>query len=209
MPTHAADHRLKPLPYAYDALEPHVSEQVVRWHHDVHQKGYVDKRNEIEEKLRSWDHAKATSNYSEFGEAKRKETFNASGIVLHEIYWEAMGGTGGEPTGALADAIRRDFGSYDAWRRDFVATARAAFGWAILSWDPSDDRLHNYLVDFHHHGAVWGAVPLLPIDVWEHAYYKDRGPDKAAYIDAFFRVLHWPAVEERWKRHVEPVRALL
>lgn len=207
MRTNSGDHVLKPLPYSYAHLEPALSEQAVRWHHDVHQRGYVEKRNEIERKFAEFDPAAANHNYSEWAELKRKESFNASGQVLHEIYWEVLGGRGGDPTGPLADRMREDFGSLEAWRRDFVATARAAFGWAILCFDPSDGRLHNFLVDFHHHGAVWGAVPLLPVDVWEHAYYRDRGPDKAAYVDAFLRLVNWEAVNGRWKTFVEPVRA--
>ena len=203
--TYAGDHRLKPLPYDFDALAPHVSEQVVRWHHDTHQQGYVDKRNEIERTLASFDLENANPNYSAWGEAKRKETFNASGQILHEIYWDVLGGAGGDPTGSVGEAVARDFGSAAAWRRDFVATAKAAFGWAVLCFDPSDGRLHNFLVDFHHHGAVWGAVPLLPIDVWEHAYYKDRGPDRAAYVNAFLDLVDWDAVNERWKRFVQPI----
>ncbi len=202
-----ADHRLRSLPFDYRRLEPAISEGVVHWHHDVHQRGYVDKRNEIEDRLAAVDPARAHANYSEWGELKRKESFNASGMILHDLYWECLGGAGGgPPAGAVRDAIERDFGSVDKWRADFVATAKCAFGWAVLAWDPSDDRVHDYLVDFHHHGAVWGCVPLLAIDVWEHAYYKDRGPDRAAYIEGFLSMLEWPHVEDRWRTFVAPVR---
>lgn len=202
----APGHRLRPLPFDYSALEGAVSAETVRWHHDVHQKGYVEKRNEIEEKLKAFDLTRASPNYSDWGELKRKETFNASGIVLHEIYWDSLGGSGGRPQGALLEALESDFGSHDKWKDDFVATAKAALGWAVLAYDPSDGKLHDYLVDYHHHGAVWGAVPLLAIDVWEHAYYKDRGPDRAAYIAAFLARLDWARVEARYDAFVAPIR---
>lgn len=197
------EHKLKQLPFAVDALKG-ISKQVVEWHHGKHQKGYVDKRNEIETELEKTDKSKAHANYSAYGELKRKETFNASGMILHEIYWDVLGGNGtADPKLSVAKKIVQDFGSFDKWKEDFLACAKASFGWAILCFDPSDGKLHNYLCDSHNLGAVWGAVPILPIDMWEHAYYHDQGPEKGKYIDAFFANINWNAVDEKFKKAVK------
>lgn len=198
----AGQHQLTPLPYGYDTLDG-ISEEVVRWHHDTHQAGYVNKRNEIENKLESFDRSAANANYSEYGELKRRETFNASGMILHEIYWENMGGDGQvDETLSVVQRIVRDFGSYEAWQTDFRACSTASLGWAILCYDPGDRRLHNYLCDFHNNGAVWGAVPLVACDVFEHAYYRDYGPKRGDYLGAFFRNLNWSAINARYEKWV-------
>ena len=193
-------HKLKILPYAYDKLKC-VSKQVVEWHHDKHHKGYVDKRNEIELELEKTDRSKANANYSNYGELKRRETFNASGMILHEIYWDIMGGDGKTDLKSdVAKKIVEDFGSCESWKEDFKACAMASLGWAMLCYDPSDGKLHNYLCDFHNDGAVWGATPIIALDVFEHAYYRDNGPDRAKYIDAFFADLNWEEIDKRFKK---------
>ncbi len=191
------NHQVKPLPYAYDKLSG-ISEQVNKWHHDKHYAGYVAKRNEIEKKLEALsDKSGANANFSEFGELKRRETFNASGQILHEIYYDVMGGDGSfDATLPVIRRIEKDFGSFDAWKADFKATALASLGWAILAFDPSDGALHNFLVDMHNNGAVWGAQPLIPVDVFEHAYYYDNGPDRGTYVDAFLGNLNWDTINE-------------
>ncbi len=191
------NHQVKPLPYAYDKLNG-ISEQVNTWHHDKHYAGYVAKRNEIEKKLEEFgDKSGANANFSEFGELKRRETFNASGQILHEIYYDVMGSDGSYSNDlAVIKKIEADFGSFNAWKADFKATAMASLGWAILSFDPTDGALHNFLVDMHNNGAVWGASPLVPVDVFEHAYYYDNGPDRGKYVDAFLENLNWEKINE-------------
>ncbi len=198
----AFEHKVKPLPYGYDALNG-ISAQINTWHHDTHYAGYVKKRNEIEKKLETVDRAVANASYSEYGEMKRRETFNASGQILHEIYWDVMGGNGKAGKAlSVVGVLSKDFGSFDKWKEDFIACAKASLGWAILCYDPSDKRLHNYLCDMHNNGAVWGAVPLIAFDVFEHAYYYDYGPDRAKYIEAFLSNLKWEAVEARFQKFV-------
>jgi Fe-Mn family superoxide dismutase len=190
----AFEHKTKPLPFAYGSQKG-ISEATDKRHHDTHYAGYVAKRNEVEQKLEACDKTKANANYSEFGELKRKETFNASGQILHELYWEVLGGDGAiDSDSAIAKAIVADFGSFENWKADMVATAKASTGWAILCLDPSDGRLHNYLCDSHNFGAVWGAIPLLALDVFEHAYYGDYGPDRAKYIEAYLSDVDWKKV---------------
>jgi Fe-Mn family superoxide dismutase len=195
-------HQLKPIAYDRNKITC-VSPQVIEWHHGKHQKGYVDKRNEIEQKLSTVDRSPANANYSEYGELKRRESFNASGVILHEIYWETLGGNGtADKNLAVVKAIEQSFGSFEKWKEDFVACGKTSLGWAILCFDPSDGKLHNYLCDFHNHGAVWGAVPLLALDVFEHAYYKDNGPDRAAYIEKYMANLNWSAISRRFETMV-------
>ncbi len=193
----AGERKLKDLPYAYGALKG-LSEQLVKWHHGVHHAGYVKKLNEIEATLETADKTAANANYSAYGELKRRETFNASGVLLHELYWESLGGDGKIDEGSgIAKKIIDDFGSFEKWQEDIVACAKASTGWAILCLDPADDKLRNYLCDSHNQGAVWGATPLLALDVFEHAYYHDYGPDRAKYITAFLENVNWKAVDER------------
>lgn len=193
------NHQVKPLPFAYNATSG-ISEQVNKWHHDTHYVGYVKKRNEIEEKLEGIDRAAANANYSEYGELKRRESFNASGMILHELYWDVLGGDGKtDPTLAVSKKLTEDFGSPERWQEDFIACAKASLGWAILCYDPSDGGLHNYLCDMHNNGAVWGAVPLLAIDVFEHAYYYDNGPDRGAYLTKYLNNVDWKKVDARFR----------
>jgi len=196
----AGEHQLKELPYAYDALDG-ISEQQIRYHHDIHYKGYVDKRNEIEKKLDTVDREAAHQNYSEYRDLKKEETFNASGMILHEIYFDSLGGNGQmDESLAVVKRIKQDFGSVEAWRADITACGKAARGWALLCWDTNDQKLRNYLVDSHHDGGVWGAVVLLAVDVWEHAYYHDQGPKRPAYLEALLRNINWNKVNVRFEK---------
>lgn len=180
-----------------------VSTEVLDWHHNKHQKGYVDKRNEIEKKLETADKTSANANFSEWRELKKEETFNASGMILHEAYWDSLGGEGIiSDDSAIARKIEQDFGSFEKWRDDFIATAKAARGWVILCYDFSDNKLHNFLVDSHQDGAVWGAVPLLVLDVWEHSYYREHGPDRITYITRFMQNIDWERINEKFEEKV-------
>jgi len=162
--------------------------------------GYVNKRNEIEEKVKTADKSKAAATYSEFGELKRQETFNANGMILHEVFFPTLGGNG-KASGPILHKIEKDFGSFDAWKEDFVATALSARGWSVLAFDPSDGKLHNYLVDFHHFGGVWGCTPLLVMDVFEHAYMIDYGADRKTYVHNVLGIVNWEHVNQIITKH--------
>ncbi len=187
--------QLKPLPYKYNALKSIISEEVVRWHHDTHQAGYVNKLNEIEEKLKTSDRKSANANFSEYRSLKMEESFNASGIILHEIYWDILNGDGKfNKNLPLGKKIIETFGSYENWREDFIACCKTARGWAVLAYNLYDGKIHNYICDFHNVGIVWGAIPIMAIDVWEHAYYRDYGPDRVTYIDGILKIINWQKV---------------
>ena len=185
-------HELPPLPYAYDALEPYIDEQTMRLHHDKHHLGYVNGLNKAEEKL-----AEARKN-GDFGLVKhwsREAAFNGSGHLLHSIFWPNMipaSQAKGQPDGPLADAINRDFGSFDAFKQQFAAASGAVegSGWGILAYRPLDDALVILQAEKHQNLTQWGVVPLLVLDVWEHAYYLKYQNKRAEYVQNFFNIIN-------------------
>ncbi|AHG03970.1 superoxide dismutase [Halobacterium sp. DL1] len=195
-----SQHELPPLPYDYDALEPHISEQVLTWHHDTHHQGYVNGLNAAEGTLAE---NRESGEYGSTAGALGSVTHNGSGHYLHTMFWENMSENGGgEPSGELADRIEEDFGSYEGWKGEFKAAASAAGGWALLVYDPVSKQLRNLAVDKHDQGALWGSHPILALDVWEHSYYYDYGPKRGDFIDAFFEVVDWDDVAENYQKTV-------
>jgi Fe-Mn family superoxide dismutase len=191
---------LEPLPYDYDALEPSISEQVLTWHHDTHHQGYVNGLDAAEETLAE---NRANGDFSSSGSAIRNVTHNGCGHYLHELFWNNMDPNGGgEPEGNLRDRIEEDFGSYEGWKGEFEAAASAAGGWALLVYDPVAKQLRNLVVDKHDQGALWGSHPILALDVWEHSYYYDYGPDRGSFVDAFFDVVDWDNVAQQYENTV-------
>ena len=189
---------LPPLPYDYDALEPSISEQVMTWHHDTHHQGYVNGLDGAEETLAA---NREAGDFDGSAAAIRDVTHNGCGHYLHTLFWENMSPHGGgEPSGDLADAIERNFGSFEGWKGEFEAAAGAAGGWALLVYDPVADQLRNLVVDNHDEGALWGSHPILALDVWEHSYYYDYGPDRGSFIDNFFDVVDWDNVAEQYRK---------
>jgi Fe-Mn family superoxide dismutase len=196
-PSMAHEHPPEPLPFEADALDG-ISRQLTEWHHDTHYQSYVKGRNAVEKRL---EEMREKGDFSDVRAAKLNESHNASGKILHEIYYAVLGGDGELDEDLPVRAkIEEDFGSYETWMEEFKAVAMSARGWAILAYDASDGRLHVFLVDGHDQGAVWGAQPILPLDVWEHAYYYDQGPNRAAYVETFLKNLNWKAVDEYYRR---------
>jgi len=202
--------KFNPRPYsdekARELLREVISPETADWHYNTHHKGYVTALNRIEAELETADRSAANGNWSHIGELKRRFTWNHAGALLHDIYWEVLGGDGDPQKGPeVVAAIEREFGSLDAWKADFKATALAAklSGWALLVYDQLySGRLLNVLVDEHHYGAIWGGIPLIACDVFEHAYYHKDGPARARYVDNFLAHLHWGRINERYKRYV-------
>ncbi len=189
-------YKTKTLPFAYNALVG-ISEQQLKYHHDVHYAAYVRNRNKIEAQLTEM---RRKRDFPNIRGLKLSESHNASGMILHEVYWQTLGGKGGEPIGKLAEKIIKDFGSFEIWKKEFTAVATSARGWALLCYDLSDNRLHIYSVDFHDQGAVWGSIPIMALDVWEHAFYHDQGPNKGPYLEAFFRNVNWERLNEKFEK---------
>jgi Fe-Mn family superoxide dismutase len=192
---------------AKELLQDVVSPETSDWHYNTHHKGYVTFLNKIEQGLESADTGASNGNWSDFGELKRRLTWNHSGALLHDVYWDVMGGDGDMSKGPdVKAAIEENFRSADRWREDFRATAFAAklSGWGLLVHDALySGRLVNVLVDEHQYGAIWGGIPLISCDVFEHAYYHKDGPGRAKYIENFLNNLHWGRINDRYNKFVK------
>jgi Fe-Mn family superoxide dismutase len=182
---------LKPALYELDG----ISRESVEAHYKLYQ-GYVGKRNEILGALEGVDLSKANQIYSELRGLKVELSFALGGIKNHEIYFEHLGGTGGDPTGLFGDLVKRDFCSAEAWRTDLKATGMAGRGWAWTAYDWDEGRLYNYIGDTQNTYPIWNATPLVALDVYEHAYFMDYATDRGAYIDAFLANLDWATVND-------------
>ena len=172
-----------------------ISREAVEAHYKLYE-GYVAKRNEILGRLASVDRSSANQVYSELRELKVELSFAVGGIKNHEIYFEHLGGDGGDPTGLMAQLIKRDFGSAGDWRADLTATGMAGRGWAWTAYDWDEGRLFNYIGDTQNTYPIWNATPLVALDVYEHAYFLDYQTDRSSYIDAFFDNLDWATVND-------------
>jgi Fe-Mn family superoxide dismutase len=185
-----------------DQLKPKglkgISDQQIEYHFEIHYKGYVAKINEVLEKLEAVDCGKANQNYSDYRALKVEESFNWMGVVLHELYFENIkDGAGTQPGAKLDQTIAENFGSFGKWKEDFKACGTALRGWSVLVYDLSSDRLVNNGLDAHNVYGFLNAIPLLVMDVYEHAYYVDRGPKRAPYIESFFENVNWNVVNNR------------
>jgi Fe-Mn family superoxide dismutase len=191
-------HRLPPLPYAYNALEPYIDEKTMRIHHDKHHQSYVDGLNKAETKLAE---ARKNGNFDLVKHWERELAFNGAGHYLHTIFWNVMSPQGGgRPTRPLLEAIEQSFGSYDSFKQQFseAASKVEGGGWAILVWSPRSHRLEILTAEKHQNLSQWDVVPLLALDVWEHAYYLKHQNKRDDYIKDWWKVVNWPYVSERY-----------
>ncbi|HEU5372554.1 MAG TPA: Fe-Mn family superoxide dismutase [Gaiellaceae bacterium] len=172
-----------------------ISRETIEAHYKLYQ-GYVNKRNEILGKLDDVDLSSANQVYSDLRSLKVDLTFAIGGIKNHEIYFEHLGGSGGDPAGIFGDLVKRDFGSVDAWKADLKATGLAGRGWAWTAYDWDEGRLFNYIGDAQNTFPVWNATALVALDVYEHAYFIDFGTDRASYIDTFLNNLDYDVVND-------------
>ena len=172
-----------------------ISREAVEAHYKLYQ-GYVAKRNEILTKLDGVDLSAANQVYSEVRALKVELSFAVGGIKNHEVYFEHLGGDGGDPDGVFGRLVERDFGSIASWRDDLKATGMAGRGWAWTAYDWDEGRLFNYAGDSQNTYPIWNATPLVALDVYEHAYFLDFQTDRASYIDAFFDNLDWATVND-------------
>ena len=194
----AREHELPDLPYDYDALEPHVDEATMRLHHQKHHGGAVRGLNRTEKALA------ALSKSGDFAGARklcRDLAYYGSSHVLHGIFWTNMKpSAAGEPAGELADLLKRDFGSIEAFLGLFLAATNSApaSGWGMLAYHPQLERLMVLQVEDHENGIVSGVVPLLVCDVWEHAYYLKYQNRRAEWTATFLaQLVDWENVSGR------------
>jgi len=186
-----AARELKPSLYELDG----ISRATIEAHYKLYE-GYVNKRNEILGKLDGIDLAAANQVYSEIRALKVELSFAIGGIKNHELYFESLGGGGGDPDGPVGDLIKRDFGSAAEWRADLKASGMAGRGWAWTAYDWDEGRLFNYVGDTQNTYPIWNATPVVALDVYEHAYFLDYQTDRASYIDAFFDNLDWSTIDD-------------
>jgi Fe-Mn family superoxide dismutase len=191
-------HSLPPLPYEYNALEPHIDEATMRLHHDKHHLAYVNGLNNAEAKLAE---AREKNDFSLVKHWEREAAFHGAGHFLHCIFWENMcANGGGEASGPLLEAINKKFASFNACMSHFKAAAVAveASGWALLVKNNMTGELEILTSEKHQNLSQWVVTPLLVIDVWEHAYYLNYQNNRAAYVEAFCKVINWKDVEARF-----------
>ena len=174
-----------------------ISEKTISIHYEKLYQGYVKKWQEIQEKIGGVDKTSANATFSEIRELKLEESFAANAIILHEAYFDILGGNGNQ-SGKVVEAISNEFGSFEKWQEEFKALGLSARGWVVLAYDFNDGRLHNYICDMHNQGGIWGAVPILVLDTYEHAYFIDYGSDRKSYIDSFFKNLNWEIINNKF-----------
>jgi len=160
--------------------------------------GYVTNINKIDTEFLQGNvqRDQANTTFSYYRECKRGETFALNGVILHELYFENIGGSSA-PTQTAIDQIEREFGSMKNWQEDFIATAKASRGWAVLSYDQRGGRLRNISLDAHDLGNIAYSAPVLVLDMYEHAYFFDYLDKKADYINKFMQNINWEVVSGR------------
>jgi Fe-Mn family superoxide dismutase len=192
--------RLEKVNFRYNTTINAVSKEQYDAHLALYE-GYINKINEIwNEPMTDGDREKANATYSKYRGLKKGETYALDGVILHELYFDNLGGTDNIQNGAILELINRDFGSYENWKNDFIACGKAARGWAILAYDQRSKSLIHILCDTHDEGIIMNSYPLVVMDVYEHAYFVDYQNKKADYIDKFMMDINWSAVNRRAER---------
>lgn len=184
-----------------------ISDKQIDFHFDTHYKGYVTKYNEIQEKLAGADRSKANQNFSEYRALKVEESFNYMGVVLHELYFENLGAKG-SPSPDLKASIEKIFGSIEKCQEELKASGIALRGWATLSCNLFTGELFVNGLDAHNLYGYVGSLPLIVLDVYEHAYYVDQGPKRPPYIESFFGNLNWDVINSRFDKCKKACEAL-
>ena len=190
-------YRLPELPYDYSALEPHISGHIMELHHDKHHATYVEGANKTLEQL---DEARAKTDFTRLAALERALAFNLSGHVLHSLFWQNMTPKGGgKPEGELAEALQRDFGGFEPFKKQLSQAASTIMGsgWAALVWEPLGGHLLTTQIYDHQSNVSQGAIPLLVIDAWEHAFYLQYENRKAEFFEAVWKVWNWKDVAQR------------
>ncbi|MDZ7265133.1 MAG: superoxide dismutase [candidate division KSB1 bacterium] len=202
-PIEPGQHQLAPLPYDYNALEPVIDEQTLRLHHGKHHAGYVKGLNTAEIKLKE---AREANDFALIKHWERELAFHGSGHVLHEMFWQNLSPKGGgKPDGKLAKAIDAEFGSFDAFKAQMIAATNAVegSGWGVFAYHVPFKKLVILQAEKHQDLTIWGAIPLLVIDVWEHAYYLKYQNRRSDFVTAIFDIINWKDVAARFEEASE------
>ena len=193
----AGKYAVAPLPYSYDALEPAIDARTVELHYSNHHKPAAAAANRAEEELGK---AREGGQFALVKHYEKELAYQLSSHILHTIYWTNLGGKGGEPAGELAKAINAEFGSFAKFKSQLAAVAGAveASGWGLLGYHPSTRKLMILQVENHQKQTAWGIVPLLMVDVFEHAYYLKYQNRRPEYVNNLFNIVNWNNVAERY-----------
>jgi Fe-Mn family superoxide dismutase len=188
---------LPALPYDYSALEPHISARIMELHHSKHHQAYVDGANNA---LAQMAEARESGNFGAINKLEKDLAFHLGGHINHSIFWTNMQGhSAAAPEGEISAAIDEFFGSYDAFEAHFTAVAMGiqGSGWAVLSWDPVGKQLVIQQLFDQQANTAQGTIPVLQLDMWEHAFYLDYQNVKGDYVTAFWNIVDWTNVQDR------------
>jgi Fe-Mn family superoxide dismutase len=200
---------LPDLSYDYGALEPNISGRIMELHHDKHHAAYVNGANLA---LEAMEEARANNALGNINKLQKDLAFNLAGHINHAVFWKNMSPEGGDkPTGELAAAIDEFFGSFDAFRAHFTASALGiqGSGWSILVWDILGQKLIIEQLYDHQGNLAVGSIPLLMLDMWEHAFYLDYQNVKPEYVKAFWNIVNWADVQARFAAASQNTAGLL
>jgi superoxide dismutase, Fe-Mn family len=192
------EYTLPDLPYDYGALEPHYSAEILELHHDKHHAAYVKGANDVLDRL---GEARDSDDFGAINQLQKNLAFNLSGHVLHSLFWQNLTPDGSEkPEGELGAAIDESFGSFEGFHNQLTQAALnvQGSGWGALTWEPLGQRLIVEQVYDHQSNVGQGAPPLLVLDMWEHAYYLQYRNVKADWVSAFWNIVNWPDVADRF-----------
>jgi Fe-Mn family superoxide dismutase len=204
-----ADYTLPELPYDYAALEPHISAKIMELHHDKHHAAYVTGANTA---LAQMAEARDSGNLGNINKLEKDLAFHLGGHINHSIFWTNLSPDGGDkPVGELAAAIDDGFGSFDKFVAHFTAAAMGlqGSGWAVLSWDPVGKQLIIQQLFDQHANTAMATIPVLQLDMWEHAFYLDYLNVKADYVKAFWNIANWENAGLRFTTAREKTEGLL
>ena len=204
-----ADYTLPELGYDYAALEPHISATIMELHHTKHHQAYVTGANGA---LAAMAAARDTGDFANINKLEKDLAFNLGGHVNHSIFWTNLSPDGGDaPVGSLASAIDDNFGSFEKFSAHFTATALGVqgSGWAVLAWDSIGQKLIIVQLFDQQGNLPAGIVPVLMLDVWEHAYYLDYRNVRADYVKAFWNIVSWSNVQQRFDSATQKTAGLL
>src|SRR5579872_3759015 len=188
---------LPALEYDFGALEPHISGRIMELHHGKHHKAYVEAANKALDQLQE---ARQKGALDGVATLERALAFNVSGHVLHSIFWRNLTPKGGgKPTGELGQTIERQFGNFDLFKQQMSKTAATLMGsgWAALMWDTMSAQLVITQIHDHQSSTIQGAVPVMVLDAWEHAYYLQYQTEKAKYFEAVWNLWNWQDIASR------------
>ncbi len=190
-------YKLPDLNYDYAALEPHISARIMELHHSKHHQAYVTGANAA---LDAMAEARESNSFTNLPKLQKDLAFNLGGHVNHSIFWQNQSPTGGEPGGELLAAINEHFGSFEKFKNHFSAAAVGiqGSGWAYLAWDALGNRLIIGQLYDQQGNLAMGNIPLLMLDMWEHAFYLDYQNVKADYVKAFWNIVNWEDVAKRF-----------